>query len=210
MHTEIIADIRRRMKNYRKWSATDSPEKPAAAPKSTVVPQHAPRSPARPIQKSGPAQKSPMQPPPRNRPQREQPQRVAHRHPAASLAAEHGGATNLSPRRSTRKPTASEESRNKNDPSDSDVILSLNHDLYKEIMWRHYNILGRKQPGDKVREEEAGQKIFRTLKKSLGRSGRFFKKMSHGDLLFAVDNESALHSKYYFFVMSVSYYEIIY
>ena len=62
-------------------------------------------------------------------------------------------------------------------------------------MWKHYNILGRKQPGEKGREEEVADEIFRSLKRSLGREGRFFKKMSHGDLLFAVDDEGAMQSE---------------
>lgn len=166
-HSEIIADIRRRMKNYPKWSG--SPEK-AASTKPAASPP--------------PRRKSP-------------PQFPSHlqggRHPARSAKAI--AKTSLSPRRSTRKPTASEDSMNKSKPGDGDVVLSLNHDEYKEIMWRNYNILGRKEPGDKVREEEAGMQIFQSLKKRLGRGGRFFKKMSHGDVVFAVDDETALQSK---------------
>ena len=166
--TEIIADIRRRMKNYRKWSGVPEPTR---------------------VRKPASAMKSPSQQllsPPPSRTQRDRQAKVST--PGNENATS-------SPRRSTRLPTPNEDARNKSDPNGEDVVLSLNDTKYKKILYKHYNMLGKKQPGDKVREESFGIQIFQSLKRSLGRNGRFFKKMSHGDLMFEVDDEGALQSK---------------
>ena len=158
------------MKNQRKWG---SPEKQADKPKTTSHPLSL---------NFAPEVKTPT--PYTSLPRRERRSKISSADKNA-----------MTPRRSTRKHTPSEATRNKEDPSDEDVILSLNDEKYKEIMWRHYNILGKKQPGDKSREEDVGNQIFISLKKSLGRGGRFFKKMSHGDIVFVVDDVGALQSE---------------
>mmetsp|Transcript_40927 Transcript_40927/g.73781 ORF Transcript_40927/g.73781 Transcript_40927/m.73781 type:complete len:1370 (-) Transcript_40927:68-4177(-) len=73
---------------------------------------------------------------------------------------------------------------------DNSVVLSLLNDKYKNIMWSHFKTLGMMQKGG-TGEEEMGRKIFRTLKKGLGKGGGFFKKPLHGDL-FEVNDDVAL------------------
>lgn len=61
-------------------------------------------------------------------------------------------------------------------------------------MWRHFNILGKKQPREKHREETVVRQILGTLKKRLGMGGRFFKKMTQS-IFVVVDDVGALESK---------------
>ena len=98
-------------------------------------------------------------------------------------------------RRSSRKPTPSETVRNKSEPRDGDITLSFNDGRYKEIMWRHYNILGKRQFREKQREETVVQQILQSLKTRLGMGGRFFRRMYQSDLSIVVDDEEALQSK---------------
>ena len=99
------------------------------------------------------------------------------------------------PRRSSRKPTPSETVRNKFEPRDGDITLSFNDGRYKEIMWRHYNILGKRQFREKQREETVVRQILQSLKNRLGMGGRFFRKMFQSDLSIVVDDDEALQSK---------------
>ncbi len=99
------------------------------------------------------------------------------------------------PRRSSRKPTPSETVRNKSEPRDGDITLSFNDGRYKEIMWRHFNILGKRQFREKQREETVVRQILQSLKNRLGMGGRFFRKMYQSDLSIVVDDEEALQSK---------------
>lgn len=98
-------------------------------------------------------------------------------------------------RRSSRKPTPSETVRNKSEPRDGDITLSFNDGRYKEIMWRHYNILGKRQFREKQREGTVVQQILQSLKIRLGMGGRFFRRMYQNDLSIVVDDEEALQSK---------------
>lgn len=76
-------------------------------------------------------------------------------------------------------------------PSFDRIILSLNDEYYKEIMWKHYRLLGKTRDSD--REAQIGNEIFSTFKQSLSRSGRFFKRAQDQD--FEVNDETALASK---------------
>ena len=63
-------------------------------------------------------------------------------------------------------------------------------------MWSHYKKLGRTQQGG-CGENNVGEKIFRTLKKGLGKGrGRFFKKAVHGYDVFEVDDAESLQSEW--------------
>ena len=174
------------MKNYKQWE--DLPEKPVATPKftghTTVLNSAA--------QAKTPSLSTIL-------PRREsQPKKAST------------DENMISPRRSTRKPTpikayrnnggpadAIEASRNKDEPGDEDVILSLSDEKYKTIMWQQYNILGKKAPrGSGLgRDDEVANQIFVLFKRSLGKRGKFFKKMSRSDNLFVVDDEGALRSE---------------
>lgn len=77
-------------------------------------------------------------------------------------------------------------------PSFDRIILSLNDEYYKEIMWRYYRMLGKTRDSD--REARIGNEIFSTFKQSLGLSGRFFKRAQDQD--FEVNDETALASKF--------------
>ena len=76
-------------------------------------------------------------------------------------------------------------------PSDR-IILSLNDEYYKDIMWKHYRILGKTRDG--AREVRIGNDIFTIFKQTMGRNGRFFKRAQDQD--FEVDDETALASKF--------------
>jgi hypothetical protein len=76
-------------------------------------------------------------------------------------------------------------------PSDR-IILSLNDEYYKEIMWQHYRILGKTR--DSAREVRIGNDIFSIFKQTMGRNGRFFKRAQDQD--FEVDDETSLASKF--------------
>jgi len=161
---KIIADIGRRMNSYMKWAPP--PVEKAAKPKTTSRPlEYAPKT------------KPPS--PPMSLPRKD------HRSEISSTN------DNMSTRRSTRKHAASEANMKKYESGDEDVILSLSDDRYKEIMWRQYNILGKKEPWDMRREEDVGHQVFLSLKSRLG-SGNFLKKNFRGDKLFVVDDQEAL------------------
>ena len=179
---EIVADIRRRMKNYRKWSGV--PDKQAE------------RQPRR-VRKPASSTRIGL-PPSSSTPSRTQHGRQAkvpvvytdtqptvNQYTAASEAS--------SPRRSSRKPSPNEDSTYMSMSNNQDVLLSLMDANYKNILYKHYNILGKKQPNDKTnREVTHANQIFQSLRRSLGRNGRFFKKTSHGDLRFEVDDAGAM------------------
>ncbi len=99
-------------------------------------------------------------------------------------------------KRSTRNSTTSETARTIPKPTRDDTILCLSNKKYKEEMLKYYNILGNKQGGGKFKEENVVLQIFQSLKKSMGKGGIFFLKMSRGDLFHPVDDERALQSKW--------------
>ena len=96
--------------------------------------------------------------------------------------------TNMALKQSTQQHFQSDRK-----PSDGDVVLSLNDKRYKDVMWKKYNALGKKRLWD--REEGVAKEIFQYLKKSLGKGGRFWTKMSRSDLLFVVNDDGAFRSK---------------
>ncbi|KAL7492282.1 hypothetical protein ACHAWT_001453 [Skeletonema menzelii] len=59
-------------------------------------------------------------------------------------------------------------------PTQNDVVLSLMEDYYKDIMWKHFRILGI----SRVKEEEdaAVAKILKKLKQRVGLEGKFLKR----------------------------------
>ena len=167
---EMLADIKRRMKNWNLWSR--SPEEPGGGhPRWRLRPGTADPTSQPPRENSAPA----SQPPRENSAPASQPP----------------------PRRSTRELTPRNEPTNELEPRDGDIILSLRDGLYKDVMYKHYKILGKRDPGDKGREAEMGSQIFRSLRSSLGREGRFFKRMSRGDYPYLIDDDGALESKYF-------------
>ncbi len=72
------------------------------------------------------------------------------------------------------------------------IVLSLNDEYYKQIMWRHYRILGKTRDSD--RELRIGNEIFAIFQQKMGRTGRFFKRAQDQD--FEVNDEIALLSKF--------------
>ena len=98
-------------------------------------------------------------------------------------------------RSSSRTPTQSETVRSNLVPNEGDITLSLSDDKYKEVMYKHFNMLGKRQSGETKSDEIVSKQICRIFKKRLERSGgRFFSKFN------VVDNEVALQSKNIFFV----------
>jgi hypothetical protein len=81
-------------------------------------------------------------------------------------------------------------------PKEGDITLSLSDDKYKEVMYKHYNILGKRQSGGTKSDETVAKQIYRLFKKRLGRSGgRFFSRIAQSDMFIVVDNDVALQSK---------------
>ena len=165
--SEIIADIRRRMKNYPKWSG--SPQKSQLISTPALV-------------WKTPAELSSRE------------MRSESRTESSALRNDNYASTTVR-KRSTRNSTARDLALNIPKPSRDDTILCLSNEKYKEVMLRYFNILGNKQ-GGKFKEENVVQQIFRSLKKSMDKGGRFFVKMSQSDILHPVDDERALQSKW--------------
>ena len=80
--------------------------------------------------------------------------------------------------------------------SSANIILSLNDDYYKEIMWRHYRVLGKVR--DSVKEAELASRLFGLFKKEMGSAGRFFKQDHGVDV--EVSEKLAADSKFFFSV----------
>jgi len=103
-------------------------------------------------------------------------------------------------RSSSRTPTQSETVRNNLVPKEGDITLSLSDDKYKEVMYKHFNTLGKRQSGETKSDEIASKQICRLFKKRLKRSGgRFFSRIAQSDMFIVADNEVALQSKNIFF-----------
>ncbi|KAL7553987.1 hypothetical protein ACHAWF_017342 [Thalassiosira exigua] len=68
------------------------------------------------------------------------------------------------------------------------VILSLTDDRYKDIMWKHYRMLGKSKDSD--RETEIGNEIFCSFKRQMGSNSKFFKRAHDQDI--EVDDVMAL------------------
>jgi hypothetical protein len=103
--------------------------------------------------------------------------------------------TETKPRRSSRKPTPNESLRINSGPRQGDITLSFSDEIYKEIMWKHYNILGKKLSREKDMEKTVVHQILQSLKKRLGKRGRFFKRITQSNICIVVDDEEALQSK---------------
>ncbi|KAL3791215.1 hypothetical protein ACHAW5_008519 [Stephanodiscus triporus] len=70
----------------------------------------------------------------------------------------------------------------------NNVILSFRNNYYKDIMWRHFRMLGKAR--DKVSETRIGNEIFSLLKQNMGESGIFLK--YEGARVFELNDEKAL------------------
>ena len=77
-------------------------------------------------------------------------------------------------------------------PDENDIILSLNSPFYKEIMYRHFNILGKTR--DRQRENEVCDDVVILLKQKMGEEGKFLK-CSNDGRNFVVDDAAARESK---------------
>ena len=150
------------MKNYRKWGVPETSSRQRQRKSTTAT---APRKVQPPLS------------PPRTKRDRN-----------AKITTPGNLSGTLPPMRSTRNPMPN----NDDGRSSGDILLSLNDEEYKKLLYKHYNLLGKKRPNDRIREEAHAMQVFLTLKKKLGKSGRFFKKIAHGDLHFAVDDDVAL------------------
>jgi hypothetical protein len=162
-YDKIIADVRRRLVSYKHWSTG-----------------------------MGGAEKKKSSPSPVIRKKRERP--IEKGSPENMIASE-------SPRRSTRTRNPPDNQpeqkliRTNNygcGPGENDIILSLNDERYREVMWKHFRLLGAKTPGDNSREEEIGSRLFQWFKTGLRQGGHFYKKEPRGDEIFLVDDEMAL------------------
>eukprot|EP00985_Skeletonema_marinoi_P008444 scaffold3840_cov156-Skeletonema_marinoi.AAC.1 len=163
-YDKIIADVRRRLVSYKHWSiGMEGTEKK--------------KSPSAPIARK----------------KRERP--IEKKDYAEELIAP------TSPRRSTRPRTAPENQPQQkitrtnygsSGPAENDIVLSLNDERYREVMWKHFRLLGAKTPGDNSREEEIGNRLFQWFKTGLRRGGHFYKKEPRGDEIFKVDDDLAL------------------
>ena len=160
---KIIADVRRRLVSYKHWTIKMEGDKK----KSTSIPIHGKKR-ELPIEKSDQTEEL---------------------------------ITPSSLRRSKRSRNVPEQQQEQmtmrtNDrsfaPVENDIILSLNDERYREVMWKHFRMLGEKTPGDNSREEEMGNGLFQWFKTGLRRGGHFYKKEPRGDELFQVDDELAI------------------
>jgi hypothetical protein len=77
-------------------------------------------------------------------------------------------------------------------PGKNDIILSLNDDRYKYIMWEHFNSLGMTR--DAKRECDASDEAFAQFKQITGESGKFFKRNNGND--HEVNEDVARESKF--------------
>lgn len=73
-----------------------------------------------------------------------------------------------------------------------DILLSLTSSFYKEIMWRHFNLLGTTR--DTEKEKKTCNRVFRLFKDRMGDDGSFFKCVSDKNIV--VDDSAARESKY--------------
>ena len=87
-------------------------------------------------------------------------------------------------------PSESPSFKMKERPS-ANIVLSLNDEFYKDILWRHYRVLGKAR--DSEREAELATLLFNLFKKELGESGKFFKQAQGQDV--EVDDVLAKQSK---------------
>lgn len=74
----------------------------------------------------------------------------------------------------------------------NDIILSLNDDRYKYIMWEHFIRLGMSR--DATKERDASEDVFMQCKQMMGNSGKFLKRVNGED--FEVDEVAARESKF--------------
>jgi hypothetical protein len=79
-------------------------------------------------------------------------------------------------------------------PGKSDIILSLNEDRYKHIMWEHFNNLGMIR--DAKQEQDASDEAFKQFKQIMGNRGKFFKRSNANGSDFEVNDDVARESKF--------------
>jgi len=74
-------------------------------------------------------------------------------------------------------------------PTQNDVVLSLMDDYYKDIMWRHFRMLGITRI--KEDEDEVIDKAFKILKQRVGHEGKFLKRVqTNGTYVVVLENEA--------------------
>lgn len=88
-------------------------------------------------------------------------------------------------------------------PAKNDVVLSLMDDYYKDIMCRHFRMLGITRV--KEEEDEAIDKVFKILKQRVGREGKFFKRIQTTGTYVVVPEDEARSSELTVLVHSYSF-----
>ena len=76
--------------------------------------------------------------------------------------------------------------------SSANILLSLNDDYYKAILWKHYKILGKNRDSEK--EAVLANWLFVLFKKELGDKGKFMKQ-TKGQPNVEVNDQLAFDSK---------------
>ena len=87
-------------------------------------------------------------------------------------------------------------------PSQNDVVLSLVDEYYKEIMWKHFRLLGTIRAKDD--EDAAIGTILSIFKQRVGRNGKFYKRDQKTGKYSAVTQADARASELYFSLFSIS------
>lgn len=85
-------------------------------------------------------------------------------------------------------------------PTQNDVILSLMDHYYKDIMCRHFRILGINRVKEK--EDEVIYKVFNLLKRRVGHQGKFFKRVQTTGAYVVVPEDEAFSSELTVFYMT--------
>ncbi|KAL7443423.1 hypothetical protein ACHAXM_012084 [Skeletonema potamos] len=164
-YDKIIADVRRRLVSYKHWSIGMEGTEKKKSPSAPIIRKKRDR----PVEEKKDFSEDVIAP--------------------------------ASPRRSTRPRIAPEiepqqkimrTNHGSSGPAENDIVLSLNDERYREVMWKHFRLLGAKTPGDNSREEEIGNRLFQWFKTGLRRGGHFYKKEPRGDEIFLVDDDLAL------------------
>lgn len=164
-YDKIIADVRRRLVSYKHWSVgMEGTEKKKKASSAPAVRKKR----ERPIEKKQYLEEwiAPTSPRRSTRPRN-----IPENQPQQKMMRTNYGSSG---------------------PAENDIILSLNDERYREVMWKHFRLLGAKTPGDNSREEEIGNRLFQWFKTGLRRGGHFYKKEPRGDEIFKVDDDLAI------------------
>ena len=82
---------------------------------------------------------------------------------------------------------------NADEIGERDVILSMTSPFYKEILYRHFNVLGGTR--SLQRQNEACDEVFMSLKQKMGEGGKFYKCANPKMFYYEVDDVAARASK---------------